>query len=86
MYVTHHRFSSKLAYVYKKPFPVRLYGKFLICIAMESSNIHSKGVTKLYLSKNNALLTKISSPENRHNIPQIGDFELGFILAKIEIF
>ena len=86
MYVMHLRISSKLAYVCKKPFPERVYGKCLIYIAMESINIHPKGVTKLYLSKNNALLTKISTVENRHNIARFGDFELGFILAKFGIF
>ena len=85
MYMMRLRISSNFAYVHKKPFPERVYGKYLIHIAIESRERHSKGLTKLYLGQIDALLTKISSVENRHNVLKIIDFEQGFILAKIEI-
>ena len=79
------KFSSKLSYVYQSSFLERVYGTYLIYIATKPMNIDIKHATKLYLSKNNALLGKISSIEDRRNIRKMDVFEPSFNFANITI-
>ena len=62
-----------------------VYGTYLTYVATKPMKIDIKHVTKLYLSKNNALLGKISSIEDRRNILKMDDFELSFNFANVTI-